>query len=137
MTNRLIAGRNPCLERNLLSGSSDSLLIDKSSKHCTSSETQNLLTNEFLNYQMNNRATPIPYVQNPVYGLPKQQNIPQAASASQNQRKRFKWSSFKKLLHAHKSADSRNSQKQTQVRLKSKIVNSSGKSEADSQKAGG
>ncbi|ENN78233.1 hypothetical protein YQE_05384, partial [Dendroctonus ponderosae] len=119
-------GRNPCLERNLLSGSSDSLLIDKSSKHCISSESQILLTNEFLNYQMNNRAAPIPYVQNAVYGLPKQQNIPQPAAVSQTQRKRFKWSSFKKLLHANKSADSRNSQKQTQVRLKSKIVNSSG-----------
>ncbi|CAH1127689.1 unnamed protein product [Ceutorhynchus assimilis] len=119
-------GRNPCLERNLLSGSSDSLLIDKSSKHCTSSESQNLFTNEFLHYQINNRANPIPYVQNPVYGLPKQQNMPQPAPMSQNQRKKFKWSNFKKLLHSKKHMDSRSGQKETQVTLKTKNVNGIG-----------
>ncbi|XP_066262188.1 activin receptor type-2A [Euwallacea similis] len=120
-------GRNPCLERNLLSSSSDSLLIDKSSKHCTtSSETQNLLTNEFLNYQVNNRANPIPYVQNPVYGMPKQQNIAQVPVMGQNQRKKFRWSSFKKLLYSGRNSENRNAQKETQVKLKNKIVNGTG-----------
>lgn len=81
-------GRNPCLERNLLSGSSDSLLIDKSSKHCTSSESQNLITNDFLNFQINHRAMPIPYLQNAVHGGPKQCNT---ATPSVQKPPKFKW----------------------------------------------
>ncbi|XP_050306503.1 activin receptor type-2B [Anthonomus grandis grandis] len=119
-------GRNPCLERNLLTGSSDSLLIDKSSKHCTSSDSQNLIPNELLNYQVNNRANPIPYVQNPVYGFPKQQNVAQpVAVANNNHRKKFKWSAFKKLLHSKKNSDNR-VQKEMEVRLKNKVVNGIG-----------
>lgn len=115
-------GRNPCLERNLLTGSSDSLLIDKSSKHCTSSESHNLLTNEFLNYQVNHRVNPIPYVQNAVYGFPKQQNTAQAVPQV-NRRNKFKWSNFKKLLYSKKYSDSGNVHKETQVKLKTKISN--------------
>lgn len=118
-------GRNPCLERNLLSGSSDSLLIDKSSKHCNLSESHNLLANEFLNYQVNNRANPIPYVQNAVYGFPKQQNTSKPMPQIQRKSK-FKWSSLKKLLHSKKFSDSGSLHKDTQVKLKSKMVNSSG-----------
>jgi len=118
------------MERNLLTGSSDSLLIDKSSKHCnSSSETQNLLTNEFISHQsVSNRANPIPYVQNPVYGMPKQQNIPQGPALDSGRHKKFKWSSFKKFLYGSRSSsDNRNAQKETQVRLKSKIVNGVGR----------
>ncbi|KAF7284376.1 hypothetical protein GWI33_022163 [Rhynchophorus ferrugineus] len=112
-------GRNPCLERNLLSGSSDSLLIDKSSKHCTS-ESHNLLANEFLNYQVNNRVNPIPFVQNAVYGFPKQQNTTQAPSHIS---RKDMWSSLKKLLHTKKLSISGHIHKETQVKLKSKTVN--------------
>lgn len=110
-------GRNPCLERNLLSGSSDSLLIDKSSKHCTSSEFQNLITNDFLNYQINYRATPIPYLQNAVHGSPKQSN-----TSSENSKSRFKWNGFMKLF-PNKKNHSDNSTKATQVKLNAKLVN--------------
>lgn len=117
------------MERNLLTGSSDSLLIDKSSKHCnSSSETQNLLPNEFISHQpVSNRANPIPYVQNPVYGMPKQQNIPQVPAFVSGRHKKFKWSNFKKFLYGTRSSsDNRNAQKETQVRLKNKIVNGVG-----------
>lgn len=113
-------GRNPCLERNLLSGSSDSLLVDKSSKHCTSSEFQNLITNDFLNYQINYRATPIPYLQNAVHGSPKQSNTNHEPS------KRFKWNSFMKLFPNKKSNSGGNPSKATQVKLNSKLVNGFG-----------
>ncbi|XP_044265362.1 bone morphogenetic protein receptor type-2 isoform X2 [Tribolium madens] len=111
-------GRNPCLERNLLSGSSDSLLIDKSSKHCTSSEFQNLITNDFLNYQINYRATPIPYLQNAVHGSPKQSN-----TSSEGSKSRFKWNGFMKLFPNKKYNSSDNSSKATQVKLNAKLVN--------------
>ncbi|KAJ8937298.1 hypothetical protein NQ314_011937, partial [Rhamnusium bicolor] len=117
-------GRNPCLERNLLSGSSDSLLIDKSSKHCTSSESQNLITNDFLNFQINHRATPIPYLQNAVHGFPKQQNISNDAQ-TQNKAK-FKWNGLKKLFNSKKHASSNSICKDTQVKLNSKLVNNFG-----------
>lgn len=112
-------GRNPCLERNLLSGSSDSLLIDKSSKHCTSSESQNLITNDFLNYQVNHRAMPIPYLQNAVHGSPKQPNTDTSKS-------RFKWNGFMKLFQHKKSQNDANSCKETQVKLNTKLVNGLG-----------
>ncbi|XP_018324359.1 bone morphogenetic protein receptor type-2 isoform X2 [Agrilus planipennis] len=95
-------GRNPCLERNLLLGSSDCLLVDKSSKHCNSSESQNLLTNDFLNFHLNHRATPIPYVQNAVHGSPKRYNcaVNVAPKAS-----RFKWNGFKNLFNNRKKCN--------------------------------
>ncbi|KAJ3637925.1 hypothetical protein MTP99_001344 [Tenebrio molitor] len=114
-------GRNPCLERNLLSGSSDSLLIDKSSKHCTSSEFQNLITNDFLNYQINYRAMPIPYLQNAVHGSPKQSN-----TSSETSKSKFKWNSFMKLFPNKKFNSDDNSSKATQVKLNAKLVNGFG-----------
>ncbi|KAK5648861.1 hypothetical protein RI129_003753 [Pyrocoelia pectoralis] len=118
-------GRNPCLERNLLSGSSDCLLIDKSSKHCTSSESQNLITNDFLNFQLNHRAVPIPYVQNAVHGSPKRYNgnvVPPKT--------KFKWLDFKKLFHSKKDQSNmgdQGSRKETKVQIVSgKLVNSFG-----------
>lgn len=113
-------GRNPCLERNLLSGSSDSLLVDKSSKHCTSSESQDLITNDFLNFQVNHRATPIPYVQNAVHGGPKQCNT---SSGVSEKHLKFKWSGIKKLFN-HKKNTNMNTCKETQVKLlPNKLVN--------------
>lgn len=117
-------GRNPCLERNLLSGSSDSLLIDKSSKHCTSSESQNLITNDFLNFQINHRATPIPYLQNAVHGFPKQQNTSHEAQ-TQNKAK-FKWNGLKKLFNSKRHGSSNSICKETQVKLNTKLVNGFG-----------
>lgn len=116
-------GRNPCLERNLLSGSSNSLLIDKSSKHCASSESQNLIPNDFLNFQINHRAMPIPYLQNAVHGGPKLCNT----SSPVNQKPvKFNWSGFKKLFN-HKKNNNSTSCKDTQVKLlPSKLVNSFG-----------
>ncbi|KAB0803279.1 hypothetical protein PPYR_00249 [Photinus pyralis] len=119
-------GRNPCLERNLLSGSSDCLLIDKSSKHCTSSDSQNLITNDFLNFQLNHRAVPIPYVQNAVHGSPKRYN----GNVIVPPKTKFKWLDFKKLFHSKKdqanSADLA-SRKETKVQIiPGKLVNSFG-----------
>lgn len=120
-------GRNPCLERNLLSGSSDCLLIDKSSKHCTSSESQNLITNDFLNFQLNHRAVPIPYVQNAVHGSPKRYN----GNVSVQPKTKFKWLDFKKFFHgkrdcSNSSTDS-GSRKETKVQIvPGKLVNSFG-----------
>ncbi|CAG9821661.1 unnamed protein product [Phaedon cochleariae] len=114
-------GRNPCMERNLLSGSSDSLLIDKSSKHCGGSESQNLIPNDFLNFQVNHRATPIPYLQNAVHGIPKQQNT-KAVTPSKS---KFRWSGLKNFLNSKRhSGDSSN--KNTRVKLDTKVVNGSG-----------
>nr|CAI5849830.1 unnamed protein product [Callosobruchus analis] len=119
-------GRNPCLERNLLSGSSDSLLIDKSSKHCTSgAEEENLITNDFLNFQINHRATPIPYVQNAVHGFPKQQNTNNEIIQVPKKEK-FKWSGLKRLFNSKKQVANVNVCKDTQVKLNSKIVNGFG-----------
>lgn len=109
-------GRNPCLERNLLSSSSDSLLIDKSSKHCTNSESQNLLTNDHLNFHVYNRATPIPYVQNAVNST---NNTPKQYNTSYvNNKSKFNWSGFKNLFHLRKDNNESNSRKDTQVRIK-------------------
>lgn len=119
-------GRNPCMERNLLSGSSDSLLIDKSSKHCTNSDSQSLIPNEFLNFQINHRATPIPYVQNAVYGIPKQQNT---THDSQNPAKiKFKWNGLKKLFNTKRNSQNLTC-KDTQVKLNTKVVNSFGQND--------
>lgn len=115
-------GRNPCLERNLLSGSSDSLLIDKSSKHCTSSESQNLIANDILNYQVNYRAMPIPYLQNAVHGSPKQYNN-NNTSGSAHTASKFSWNGLVNFFR-HRKAD--NACKETQVKLNSKLVNSFG-----------
>ncbi|CAH0550042.1 unnamed protein product [Brassicogethes aeneus] len=115
-------GRNPCLERNLLSGSSDSLLIDKSSKHCTNSDSQNLITNDYLNFQVNHRATPIPYLQNAVHGGPKQQNTVKETPT----KAKFKWYGLKKLFNHKKTSDS-SCCKDTQVKLNTKLVNGFGK----------
>ncbi|XP_065169109.1 LOW QUALITY PROTEIN: activin receptor type-2A [Atheta coriaria] len=95
-------GRNPCMERNLLTGSSDSLLIDKSSKHCTSSESQNLISNDYLNYhQINHRAMPIPYVQNCVREcnviMPKHNNV-EVTPASSKSSAKGRWSGLKKIF---------------------------------------
>lgn len=111
-------GRNPCLERNLLSGSSDSLLIDKSSKHCTSSnsESQILITNDFLNFQINHRATPIPYLQNAVHGLPKQQNVNEKPLNK-------KWNGFKKFFNKKLNSSDYIQHKDTQVKLNTKLIN--------------
>ncbi|KAJ8963091.1 hypothetical protein NQ318_018555 [Aromia moschata] len=117
-------GRNPCLERNLLSGSSDSLLIDKSSKHCTSSESQNLITNDFLNFQVNHRAMPIPYLQNAVHGFPKQQNT--SSEAQTQSKSKFKWNGFRRFFSSNKSASNNSIYKETQVKLNGKHVNSFG-----------
>lgn len=120
-------GRNPCLERNLLSGSSDCLLIDKSSKHCTSSESQNLITNDFLNFQLIHRAVPIPYVQNAVHESPKRYN----SNVVVPPKSKFKWLGFKKLFSNRK--DQSNStgdfglRKETKVQIvPGKLVNSFG-----------
>lgn len=115
-------GRNPCMERNLLSGSSDSLLIDKSSKHCGGSESQNLIPNDFLNFQINHRATPIPYLQNAVYGMPKQQNDSNKIPT----KSRFKWNGIKNFLNSKKNSGNAGPCKETQVKLNSKVVNGFG-----------
>lgn len=120
-------GRNPCLERNLLSSSSDSLLIDKSSKHCTSNETQNLIANDFHNYHIP-RAMPIPYLQNAVHDNLKQCNT--SLTLAQKSLK-FKWSGLKKFF-GHKNSGDKNLglRKETQVKLRSnKLVNSFGQSD--------
>lgn len=119
-------GRNPCMERNLLSGSSDSLLIDKSSKHCTNSESQSLIPNEFLNFQINHRATPIPYVQNAVYGIPKQQNTTQDTQSPA--KLKFKWNGFKKFFNSKRNSQNPTC-KDTQVKLNTKVVNSFGQND--------
>lgn len=117
-------GRNPCLERNLLSESSDSFTIDKSSKHCTSNESQNLISYDYLNYQINHRATPIPYLQNAVHVVdsrPKQHNITSTSKS------KFKWSGFKKLFHNKKDNNKHGFRKDTQVRIVgSKLLNGAG-----------
>lgn len=117
-------GRNPCLERNLLSGSSDSLLIDKSSKHCTSSESQNLISNDFLSYQINPRAMPIPYLQNAVHDNSKQCNTTPTTQKSH----KFRWPDFKKLFnHKSFSSNSFGLSRETQVKLRPhKSVNNIG-----------
>lgn len=118
-------GRNPCLERNLLSASSDSLLIDKSSKHCTSSESRNLIASDFLNYHVNCRALPIPYVQNAVHDDVKQCNT---TSVLTQKSLKLRWSGFKKFFNQKSSRDSKSGlRKETQVKLRpNKLVNSFG-----------
>lgn len=119
-------GRNPCMERNLLSGSSNSLLIDKSSKHCNSSESQSLIPNEFLTFHLNHRATPIPYLQNAVHGFPKQHNTvnePQPTPV----KSKFKWQGFRNLFSSKKNSSK--VCKDTQVKLNSKVVNHFGQSD--------
>lgn len=118
-------GRNPCLERNLLSASSDSLLIDKSSKHCTSSESRNLIASDYLNYHVNCRALPIPYVQNAVHDDVKPCNT---TSVLTQKSLKFRWSGIKKFFH-HKTTSDNNYglRKETQVKLRpNKLVNSFG-----------
>ncbi|KAF5281316.1 hypothetical protein FQA39_LY17828 [Lamprigera yunnana] len=119
-------GRNPCLERNLLSGSTDCLLIDKSSKHCTSADSQNLITNDFLNFQLNHRAVPIPYVQNAVRGSPKRYNGNVIPSKT-----KFKWLDLKKLFYNKRdqsnSLSDVGSHKDTKVQIvPGKLVNNFG-----------
>lgn len=111
-------GRNPCLERNLMlsTDSSDNLqygsnLIDKSFKHQTNysnsntTESQGLITHDYLgqngyNLVANRPVTPIPYVQNVVYdihgngNLPKQQN----STANDPPKSKFKWNGLRKLI---------------------------------------
>ncbi|KAK9873236.1 hypothetical protein WA026_021728 [Henosepilachna vigintioctopunctata] len=113
-------GRNPCLERNLNSGSSDNLLIDKSLKHCTNSESQNLVANDFLNFQINHRATPIPYLQNAVHGSPKRYN-----NIVETKKSKFKWNDLKNFFYNKKHSSSSDC-RQTQVKLNSKLINSFG-----------
>ncbi|XP_017777239.1 PREDICTED: activin receptor type-2A [Nicrophorus vespilloides] len=116
-------GRNPCKERNLLTNSSDSLLIDKSSKHCTSSESQNLVTSDYLNFHVAQRALPIPYVQNAVHSVsgPKQLNNPQTNS----KRGKFPWTMLRKMFNGKKSTS--NIRKDTQVRIvPGKMINGQG-----------
>ncbi|KAK9722037.1 Protein tyrosine and serine/threonine kinase [Popillia japonica] len=118
-------GRNPCLERNLLTGSTDSLLIDKSSKHCMSSESQNLITNDYLNYQINHRAMPIPYLQNAVHGT--FLDTKQINNVNLMPKSKFKWSSIKKLFHGKKEKSHPITCKDTQVKIvPGKLVNSFG-----------
>ncbi|XP_022920093.1 activin receptor type-2A [Onthophagus taurus] len=113
-------GRNPCMERNLLTSSIDSLLIDKSSKHCTSSESQNLIANDYLNYQVNHRAAPISYVQNAVYSTSEEKvNVPQ--------RKKLKWSNIRNLFMNRGEKNHFTIRKDTQVKVvPSKLTNSFG-----------
>lgn len=125
-------GRNPCMERNLHSESSDSPLIDKSAKHSTNSETQNLLTNGFLNAmnQRNPRAMPIPYLQNAVHAT--SDNQPHNRSAKQNSmaasaktNKFINFRGLKKLFHTKKDQGNLSLLKDTQVRMiPAKLVNS-------------
>ncbi|XP_012285633.1 bone morphogenetic protein receptor type-2 isoform X2 [Orussus abietinus] len=119
-------GRNPCMERNLMS-QSDSLedlssngkvLVDKSSKHTTNeqfrlpSEAQGLVSHDYLSQHATQLtqlrpATPIPYVQNvisengvPIYTKRKQTNIPETCCPQESPRKRrfSGWSNLKRLL---------------------------------------
>ncbi|XP_015610272.1 bone morphogenetic protein receptor type-2 [Cephus cinctus] len=118
-------GRNPCMERNLMS-QSDSLeelrcngnvLVDKSLKHTAndqyrlSSEVQGLVSHDYLSQHSTQLAqlrpaTPIPYVQNvisengiPLYSKRKQTNMPETCSQESPRKKKFGgWSNFKKLL---------------------------------------
>uniref|UniRef100_A0A1B6E1Y6 receptor protein serine/threonine kinase n=1 Tax=Clastoptera arizonana TaxID=38151 RepID=A0A1B6E1Y6_9HEMI len=77
-------GRNPCIERNLMSTTTATdEWIDRSMKHHYSnlSDTQILVTNDYLNV-MPRLAAPIPFLQNAVSDshtfqtIPKQPNIP-------------------------------------------------------------
>ncbi|KAL3285541.1 hypothetical protein HHI36_000072 [Cryptolaemus montrouzieri] len=113
-------GRNPCMERNLNSGSSDNFLIDKSLKHCTNYDSQNLIVNDFLNFRINHRATPIPYLQNAVHGSPKRYN-----NTVETKKSRFKWNDLKHFFSSKKQTSSSDC-KQTQVKLNSKSINSFG-----------
>lgn len=117
-------GRNPCLERNLLSGSSDCLLIDKSAKHCSNSDSQNLVTSDFLNFQLNQRAIPIPYLQNAVHGSPKRYN----SNVVTTPKSKSKWLSFKRLFVGRRnSGGSALEAKHTRVQIvPGKLVNSFG-----------
>lgn len=123
-------GRNPCLERNLNSGSSDNLLIDKSLKHHSSanSESQNLVTNDFLEFQINHRATPIPYLQNAVRGSPKRRNDAEDRGGARNggRSRRFRWNDLKKFFAGKRHNDGRD-RRQTQVKLNSKLINGYGR----------
>lgn len=111
-------GRNPCLERNLNSESSDSILIDKSSKQYGTSDSDNLIVNEIMAFQYNHRAAPIPYLQNVVHSTPKITNQPVV-----NTKSSFKWYNFKRIFSGPKSGV----QKQTQVKLNSKLINGYGR----------
>lgn len=114
-------GRNPCLERNLMlpTDSTDNLqygsnLIDKSFKHSThyhstsnTTESQGLITHDYLGQNgftavIGNRpVTPIPYVQNAVYdihcngNLPKQHNT---STANEPVKSKFRWNGLRKLI---------------------------------------
>lgn len=118
-------GRNPCLERNLLSGSSDCLLVDKSSKHCSNFDSQSLVTSDFLNFQLNQRATPIPYVQNAVHGSPKHYNI---STISKSPKSKCKWLSFRRFFVRRRGQENLGVEaKNTRVQIvPGKLVNSFG-----------
>lgn len=109
-------GRNPCLERNLMQStdSSDNLqygsnLIDKSFKHHTYSnsnttESQGLITHDYLGQNgytviANRPVTPIPYVQNVVYDMHSNGNLPKQQNSTANDppKSKFKWS-LRKLI---------------------------------------
>lgn len=123
-------GRNPCLERNLMPGSSDSLLIDKSSKHCSNTESQYLISNDYLNCHLNQRAMPIPYLQNAVrssQGIPKQRNedIPLPKSKFKS-----KFNGLKKLFNTKKESNSSGLRKDLQVTIvPEKMANNFGQNE--------
>lgn len=124
-------GRNPCMERNLMVQSNSmeqlacngNILIDKSSKHSSSSdqstrlivETQVLIPQDYLAQNTSQiiqmrPATPIPYVQNvisenvgPSYNKLKQTNVYESSTQESPRKKSFGgWSTFKKLLSNRK-----------------------------------
>ncbi|XP_060516578.1 activin receptor type-2A isoform X2 [Cylas formicarius] len=118
-------GRNPCLERNLLSDSCDDLLVDKSSKHVNSSESRSLVTNEVFNFQINSRAAPIPYLQNAVL-IPKRQNDAGQAAQTASRKRKFKWGGLKNFWNPRKFSGSSTARKDTQVKLRTKSMNGNG-----------
>ncbi|XP_058801029.1 bone morphogenetic protein receptor type-2 isoform X2 [Phymastichus coffea] len=133
-------GRNPCLERNLMLQSDSceeldcrgNVLVNKSSKHCTSTDSQSLVPHDILGHhqqlihaqqqqqQLSLRpVTPIPYVQNVIsecssgstsYNKLKQTNVQESCytapiiSDSPRKRRFSGWSNLKKILASKKMA---------------------------------
>lgn len=120
-------GRNPCMERNLMSqsdsleGCNGNVLVDKSLKHLishdqqykSSSETRDIVNYDYMNQQNPTQlvhlrpATPIPYVQNAIsedtsscsMSKDKQTNIEESHLQDSPRRKTFTgWPNLKKLF---------------------------------------
>lgn len=100
----------------LSTDSSDNLqygsnLIDKSLKHQThysnsnTTESQGLITHDYLgqngyNYSNNRPITPIPYVQNVMYDVHSNGNLPKQQNNTANDppKSKFKWNGLRKLI---------------------------------------